>query len=197
MAAAVPRTRRRRLLRRRLGDHQRVRHSGGRADDGNLRRHLYGYAGHGIHRRHQSIDDVGRGGSVMVTTAQAVGVLFPPAVPLVDFIVSDNVITYWNNAIGTQPSSAALAAFTQAQADAATRNAAIIQLRPNNLLVNGGFDVVQRATGSVANTAYGFDRWKVFAQSDVISCGQVATTPEPASSVNTISLATVTTQRFG
>lgn len=55
----------------------------------------------------------------MVTIPQAISVLYPAAIPLNDYVVSDGVIVFWNSALGTQPTAAQLAAVTQAQVDAA------------------------------------------------------------------------------
>lgn len=59
----------------------------------------------------------------MVTTAEALEHLYPDANPYTDYRVGDSgsgpEITYWNPALGTQPSPATLAAVTEAQVTAA------------------------------------------------------------------------------
>lgn len=51
----------------------------------------------------------------MVTVPQAIMVIYPNAIPLTDFVVSDNVITFWNTGIGPQPTPQQLAAVTDQQ----------------------------------------------------------------------------------
>lgn len=64
----------------------------------------------------------------MVNLAQKISFLFPNAVSLVDFAVSNDgtgeVISFWSPALGAQPSQATLDAVTQAQIDAANVAAA-------------------------------------------------------------------------
>lgn len=59
----------------------------------------------------------------MVTIDDAIAVLYPNAIRLQDYIVTENdgavSLTFWNSALGTQPTQAQLAAVTQAQVDAA------------------------------------------------------------------------------
>jgi len=58
----------------------------------------------------------------MVTNAEAIAVLFPNAISLVDYVVADEgkgpFISKWNSALGKQPTQAELDAVTQVQVDA-------------------------------------------------------------------------------
>jgi len=55
----------------------------------------------------------------MVTTSEALAVLYPTAAYPNDYTVSTEGIIRWNTALGTQPTQAQLDAVTQAQVDAA------------------------------------------------------------------------------
>lgn len=61
----------------------------------------------------------------MVTTAEALEVLYPAAVPLVDYVVTDDgtgpQITVWSPALGPEPTPAQLAAVTDQQVTAARK----------------------------------------------------------------------------
>lgn len=61
----------------------------------------------------------------MVTTAEALSVLYPAAVPLVDYVVADAgsgaAITFWSSALGPVPTAGQLAAVTTQQVTDAGR----------------------------------------------------------------------------
>jgi len=64
---------------------------------------------------------------IMVTKAEAIAVLFPNAISLVDYVVADEgrgqFIAKWNPLLGKQPTQAELDAVTQVQVDAAKATA--------------------------------------------------------------------------
>lgn len=55
----------------------------------------------------------------MVTTSEALQVLFPNGRPLVHWVTMDGLIVKWDPALGPQPTQAQLDAVTQTQVDAA------------------------------------------------------------------------------
>jgi len=61
----------------------------------------------------------------MVSVPRAIGFLFPAAIPLSSYVVSDDgtgpKITYWSPSLGKQPTQAELDAVTQEQVDAARK----------------------------------------------------------------------------